>query len=103
MTDRSAAPATDPGVAQAAYSSQRSWRAADRTAVRMSGPPKVGMGELSRMARKKRPAAPRWRRVDVKLRVGRRREACANRSSMLGLYQGWLGGERRELYKDQCR
>ena len=59
---------TDPTVAVAAYSYQGLRWLADRMAVRMSGPPKVGMGELSRMARKKSPRAPRWRRVAAKVR-----------------------------------
>src|SRR5580704_17588074 len=59
---------TDPAVAVAAYSYQGSRWAADSTAVRMSGPLKVGMGELSRMAMKKSPNAPRWTRVEEKVR-----------------------------------
>jgi hypothetical protein len=33
----------------------------------MSGPPKVGSGELSRIARKKSPNAPKWRNIEVML------------------------------------
>ena len=58
------APRTDPAVADAAYSYQRGLWLAARIAVRMSGPAKVGMGELSIIARAKSPAAPRWRSVD---------------------------------------
>src|SRR5579863_8498686 len=61
------APTTDPAVAIAAYSYQGLRWLAERTAVRMSGPAKVGMGELSRIARKKRPNAPRCRIVDAKV------------------------------------
>src|SRR5215472_19292071 len=42
---------TDPAVADAAYSYQRGLWLAARIAVRMSGPAKVGMGELSITAR----------------------------------------------------
>src|SRR5437667_3239623 len=31
----------------------------------MSGPPNVGRGELSRIARKKSPSAPKWRNIEV--------------------------------------
>src|SRR5207253_8139914 len=31
----------------------------------MSGPPNVGSGELSRIARKKSPSAPKWRNIEV--------------------------------------
>jgi hypothetical protein len=41
---------------------------AARIAIRMSGPAKVGRGELSRIARKKSPNAPKWRKVEVRLR-----------------------------------
>src|ERR1700724_3687222 len=34
----------------------------------MSGPPNVGSGELSRIARKKSPNAPKWRNIEAKLR-----------------------------------
>src|SRR5579864_4931872 len=34
----------------------------------MSGPPNVGTGELSRIARKKSPNAPKWRNIEAKLR-----------------------------------
>src|ERR1039458_2648631 len=59
------APVTDPAVATAAYSYPGSrWRAA-RIAVKMSGPPNVGRGELSRIARKRSPSAPKWRNIEV--------------------------------------
>src|SRR5271169_136864 len=53
------APMTEPAVATNAYSYQGSRWLAERIAVRMSGPANVGSGELSRMAREKRPRAPR--------------------------------------------
>ena len=31
----------------------------------MSGPPNVGRGELSRIARKRSPSAPKWRNIEV--------------------------------------
>jgi hypothetical protein len=37
-------------------------------AIRISGPPNVGIGELSRIARKKSPKAPKWLNIEVKLR-----------------------------------
>jgi hypothetical protein len=46
-------------------------------ARRMSGPPKVGTGELSRIARKKSPRAPKWRNVE---RNERRRFAFWSRT-----------------------
>src|SRR5580658_228581 len=76
------APMTDPAVAMAAYSYQGSRCVADKTAVRMSGPLNVGMGELSRMAMKKRPSAPRWRRVEAKVRGTGRFFIGARRFSM---------------------
>src|SRR5579862_382622 len=81
------APKTDPPVAVAAnsYHSGR-WLAA-RMAVRISGPANVGIGELSRMARKKSPAAPRCRSVDRNVGLARRREVCAIRLSILAIYQ----------------
>jgi len=45
----------DPAVATAAYSYHGLRWAAARMAVRISGPPNVGKGELSRMARKNSP------------------------------------------------
>src|ERR1700679_1414177 len=59
------APITDPAVATAAYSYHGLRWLAARIAVKMSGPPNVGSGELSRMARKKRPNAPKWRNIEV--------------------------------------
>jgi hypothetical protein len=57
-------------VATAAYSYHGSRRAATRIARRISGPPKVGTGELSRMVRKNSPSAPRWRNVERNERPG---------------------------------
>jgi hypothetical protein len=59
------APITDPAVATAAYSYDGLRWLAARIAVKMSGPPNVGSGELSRMARKKSPNAPKWRNIEV--------------------------------------
>src|SRR5438552_18426303 len=59
------APTTDPAVATAAYSYHGLRWLAARIAVRMSGPPNVGRGELSRIARKKSPSAPKWRNIEV--------------------------------------
>ncbi len=58
---------TEPAVATAAYSYQGLRWLAARIAVRISGPPNVGSGELSKMARKKSPNAPKWRNIDVTL------------------------------------
>src|SRR5579862_66730 len=66
------APRTDPAVADAAYSYQRGRWLAARTAVRMSGPAKLGIGELSRMANPNSPAAPRCRRVVISVGCPRR-------------------------------
>ena len=60
------APITDPAVATAAYSYQGLRWLAARIAVKMSGPPNVGSGELSTMAREKSPNAPKWRNIEVK-------------------------------------
>src|SRR5580692_5495236 len=54
-------------------------------AVRISGPPKVGIGELSRIARKKSPSAPKCRRVAAKLCVLRRLGAGASRLSKFSI------------------
>jgi len=62
------APITDPAVATAAYSYQGLRWVAARIAVKMSGPPNVGRGELSSIARKKSPSAPRWRNIEARLR-----------------------------------
>ena len=53
------APITDPAVATTAYSYHGLRWVAARMAVKMSGPPNVGKGELSRIARKKSPSAPK--------------------------------------------
>src|SRR5579864_2134917 len=65
----------------------------------MSGPPKVGMGELSRMARKNSPAAPKCHNLDTWLAVLRdaaRAAALCTRSfvivtssSVLLFRRGW--------------
>jgi hypothetical protein len=60
------APITDPAVATAAYSYHGLRWLAARIAVKMSGPPNVGSGELSTMAREKSPNAPKWRNIEVK-------------------------------------
>src|SRR5580692_8276474 len=54
----------DPAVATETYSYHGSRRVVTRMARRMSGPPKVGTGELSRIVRKKSPNAPRWRNIE---------------------------------------
>ena len=64
-SEREKAPITDPTVATAAYSYHGLRWLAARIAVRMSGPPNVGRGELSRIARKKSPSAPKWRNIEV--------------------------------------
>src|SRR5579871_556904 len=56
-------------------------------AVRMSGPAKVGIGELSRIARKKSPAAPRCRSVDNSVGLRLLLWACKSRLSTLAIYQ----------------
>src|ERR1700681_2871535 len=58
----------DPAVATAAYSYHGLRWAAARMAVRISGPPNVGKGELSRIARKNSPSAPKWRNIEAMLR-----------------------------------
>jgi hypothetical protein len=58
---------TDPAVATAAYSYHGLRWVAARIAVKMSGPPNVGRGELSRIARKKSPSAPKWRNIELRL------------------------------------
>jgi hypothetical protein len=58
------APIVDPIVATAAYSYHGLRRVETRIARRISGPPKVGTGELSRIVRKKSPNAPRWRNIE---------------------------------------
>jgi hypothetical protein len=63
---------TDPAVAVRAYSNHGPRWLAARIAVRMSGPAKVGSGELSRIARKNRPSAPRCRNLVAKLCPPRR-------------------------------
>ena len=60
------APITDPAVATAAYSYHGLRWLAARIAVKMSGPPNVGSGELSTMAREKSPNAPKWWNIEVK-------------------------------------
>src|SRR5277367_2027602 len=62
------APIADPMVATMAYSYQGLRRVETRMATRMSGPPKVGTGELSRIVRKKSPNAPRWRNTEKTVR-----------------------------------
>src|ERR1035437_6809280 len=57
---------TDPAVATAAYSYHGLRWLAARIAVKMSGPPNVGSGELATMAREKSPNAPKWRNIEVK-------------------------------------
>src|SRR5271163_4834028 len=64
------APTTDPAVATAAYSHQGLRWLPARIASRMSSPPKVGRGELSRIARKNRPNAPRCRKMRVTFNIG---------------------------------
>src|SRR5438445_4582769 len=64
-SEREKAPNTDPTVATAAYSYHGLRWLAARIAVRMSGPPNVGSEELSRIARKKSPSAPKWRNIEV--------------------------------------
>ena len=59
------APITDPAVATAAYSYHGLRWLAARIAVKMSGPPNVGSGELSTMAREKSPNAPKWWNIEV--------------------------------------
>src|ERR1017187_3288121 len=59
------APITDPAVATAAYSYHGLRWLAARIAVKMSGPPNVGSGELSTMARENSPNAPKWRNIEV--------------------------------------
>src|SRR5580700_7813852 len=54
----------DPTVATATYSYHGLRRVVTRMASRISGPPKVGTGELSRIVRKNSPSAPRWRNLD---------------------------------------
>src|SRR5712691_12989816 len=83
---------TDPAVAVAAYSYQGSRWLADKTAVRMSGAPKVGIGELSRIARKKSPRAPRCCKEEVKLRGGRRGRCFCSRLSIFAIYQAGRDG-----------
>src|SRR5215469_15361629 len=57
------APITAPAVAAPAYSYQGLRRLATRMARRMSGPPKVGSGVPSRIAKKNNPNAPRCRKA----------------------------------------
>src|SRR5580698_9326665 len=54
----------EPAVATAAYAYHGSRLVETRIATRISGPPKVGTGELSRIARKKSPNAPKWRNME---------------------------------------
>jgi len=60
-----AVPQPDPAFATAAYSYYGLRWLAARIAVRMSGPPNVGRGELSTIARKKSPSAPKRRNIEV--------------------------------------
>src|SRR5579871_2477565 len=54
----------------------------------MSGPPKVGIGEQLRIARKNKPAAPKCNSVEVKDRCGGRRLwAWKRTSNIFALYQ----------------
>src|SRR5579871_1608147 len=53
------APIVEPTVATTGYTYHGSRCVDTRIATRMSGPPKVGTGELSRIARKKSPNAPK--------------------------------------------
>src|SRR5665213_3731080 len=58
------APMVDPAVATATYSYHGLGRVVTRIARRIAGPPKVGTGQLSRIARKKSPRAPRCRNTE---------------------------------------
>src|SRR5579864_3176403 len=78
---------TDPAVAEAAYSHHNGRWLAARMAVTMSGPPNVGKGVLSRIARKNNPAAPRCRRAAVNVRAGRLRWLGTIRCSIFAIYQ----------------
>src|SRR5580693_9112025 len=86
------APITDPAVATAAYSYQGFRWLAARIAIRMSGPPNVGSGELSRIARKKSPSAPRWVSIEVKLRPLAGLRVWIRRFSMGDIGIGLLDG-----------
>src|SRR5438477_1442244 len=81
------APTTEPAVAEAAYSYQSGRWLAARIAVRMSGPANVGTGELSRIARENRPAAPRCRNVVRSVGCARRVCLCRRKLNTLAIYQ----------------